>query len=267
MSQKLSFALCAVAAALISAPAHASDIVYAGGGTLAQIMDGGGTRTIINLVNMDSVLAPYQLSFYDDNGNPLTLATTAGTSSTLSGALSPLGSIIIQTNGTGNLVQGYAVLISGPTNTIAGSAVFGLTLANGLFVEASCPLDTGLDYIFALPFDNTTSVTGVALANSVGDGQYQTANTAKVGVTVYDQNGNQVLTDTITLAFGQHTAVLLNQQYPQTATMKGMVTFTSLDPMGNSYAIKTLGVRATDTTYTSVIPIIPCLSNGTNCTN
>ena len=69
--------------------ARASDLVYPGGGVLAEIADGGGIQTTITLVNLDSLPAPYTLKFYDDNGNPLTLGTTAGApSSQLTGILS-----------------------------------------------------------------------------------------------------------------------------------------------------------------------------------
>ncbi len=255
---------------LISSSAFASDIVYAGGGTLAQIVDGGGTATTITLVNLDSVAANYILYFYDDNGNALTLTTTAGTGSSLSGSLAVGGSTIIRTNGGGNTVlQGYGVLVT--KNTIAGSAVFGLPLSKIPLAEASCPLDTGFNYIIALPFDHTTAAEGVALANSIGDEIYQTdgAVTANIAVAFYDQNGNQFLTDTIQLAAGHHTAFMLTDRYPQTANMQGTVVFTSTDSASNAFAIKALGLRANlaGTTFTSITPLIPCISNGSYCTN
>jgi hypothetical protein len=55
---------------------------------LAEIADGGGIQTTLTLVNLDSLPAPYTLTFYDDNGNPLTLSTAAGPpSSQLTGIL------------------------------------------------------------------------------------------------------------------------------------------------------------------------------------
>jgi hypothetical protein len=277
MSQKLAFALCAVAAVLISVPARASDIVYPGGGTLAQIMDGGGTNTIFTIVNLDSVIAQYQLSLYGDNGQPLTLSTTAGVNSSFSGTLGPNGSIIIQTNGAGSAVlQGYAVLATGQIaetstgtvtslgNQLTVSAVFGLPLPSGTFAQASCPLDTGFDYIFAIPFDQsgdaTAAETGLALANSFGDQIYQTngGETVTVAATFYNQNGTPVTLPPITLALGQHTSFMLDQQYSQTKLQKGMVVFQATDSTGNPYGIKVLGLRATGSTLTSITPIIPC---------
>ena len=236
-------ALTLLATFLAAAPHKASDTVYAGGGVLAQIVDGGGTRTTITLINLDQTSAPYTLFLYDDNGNALSLSTTAGApSSILAGTLAPLASVIIKTNGnSASTVEGWALLVT--ENTIAGSAVFGIPVG-GQFAEASCPLDTGSNTQFGLPFDSTTAVTGVAIANS-----WLNAPLA-VGVTVYDINGNQLLTDTITLPTNAHTAFLLTTRYPQLATQQGFVIFSG------SYYMNVLGLRATATTYTSVTPII-----------
>ena len=236
-----------LAALAISLPARASDTVYAGGGALAQIVDGGGTKTTITLINLDSTPADYALYFYDDNGNPMPLVTGSNpipgvAADTLYGTLAARGSAIIKTAGGSPVtIQGWALLIT--SNTVAGSAVFGIPL-NGQFVEASCPLDTGADAQFGLPFDSTTAVTGVALANS------WLSTPLTVGVTIYDMNGNQVLTDNITLPGNGHTAFLLTSRYPQLANLQGFAVFTG------SYYMSVLGLRATGSTYTSVTPIV-----------
>ena len=227
----------------ISPALHASDLVYPGGGVLAQIVDGGGTKTTITLINLDPTPAPYTLNFYDDNGNALSLTTTAGTGAVLSGTLNAGGSTIIQTNGTSKSIsQGWALLVT--NNTIAGSAVFGLPFNNNVFVEASCPLDTGVNSQFGLPFDLATAVTGVALANT-----YQNM-PLTVSVTVNDLNGNKILTDTLTLPGYGHTSFMLTDKYPQLANQKGFVVFSG------GYYMNVLGLRATSTTFTSITPIV-----------
>lgn len=252
--------------------ANASDVVYAGGGTMAQIVDGGGVVTTINLVNLDAVAASYTLNFYDDNGNPLNLSTTAGSGTSLSGQLPIGGSIVIRTNGGGPNTQGYAVLVT--NNIMAGSAIFGLPLSNlPVIAEASCPMDTGLDSIVAVPFDQTTAVTGIAIANSFGDAAFQTGGigVANIAVAIYDQTGATILTDTIQMNPGTHTAFLLASRYQQTSGKQGVMVLTATDnsPSHNPYVIKTIALRVNlaGTAFTSIIPIVPCNSNGSECTN
>jgi hypothetical protein len=241
---------CAVIA--LNSTARASDRTESGGGVFAQIMDQGGARTTFTLVNLDATPAPYTLNFYKDDGTPLTLITTAGTTAGMTGSIPVNGSVEFATNGsaTAALVQGYAVLVT--TSTIAGSAVFGLPIGTGFF-ESTCPLDTGQDFEFGIPFDHTVAgtVVGVGVANSYG---YTPLN---LTVNAYDQSGNQLVKTTMTMPANTHQAFLLTTQFPALAAKKGAIFFSSVDAAGNQYYFNVLGVRATTSTYTSIVPIVP----------
>jgi hypothetical protein len=240
--------------ALLDPAARASDITQPGGGTFAQIMDQGAARTTFTLTNLDPTPAPYTISFYKDDGTPLALSTTAASSpaASLTGSIPVNGSVEFATNGpaSSTLVQGYAVLVT--QNTIAGSAVFGLPIGNGFF-ESTCPLDTGTDFVFGIPFDHTVAgtVVGVALANAYGYAPLT------INVTAYDQSGNKLATTPVNLANGAHTAFLLTSQFPALAGKRGTIWFTGADSGGNQALFNVLGVRATNTTYTSIVPIVP----------
>ena len=272
--RKRSFALAAVAALLALSPAvRASDVVNPGGGTLAQVVDGGGTYTIITLVNLDNVTIPYKIFFFADSGSALTLNTSAGTNSVFSGTLPVGGSTIIRTNGTDpGISQGYAVVTSASNGCygygqgdgncqIGGNAVFGITL-NGQTLETTTPLDTGAASVFAIPFDSTTSNTGVAITNSVGDNaiQFAAAQAANLTFKFFDQSGVNFYTSTMQLANGQHTAFLLASQFPQIAGQTGVMVIGAADASKNPYYIKALGLRLNlaGTTYTSIAPLVPC---------
>lgn len=252
-----------------SIPARASDQIYPGGGTLAQVVDGGGTYSIITLVNLEAVTIPYTLNFYNDAGQALTLTTTAGTNSVFAGTLSAGGSVIIRTTNSGSTVlQGYATVSSLSNNcaiplcNIAGSVVFGIPLPGLPVAEASVPLDTGFDSIIALPFDQTTSNVGLAIANSVRDAPNQSTpnGTATVKFNFFDQSGNNFSTSTMQLTSGQHTAFILATQFPQIAGKSGIMIMQATDQNGNHFIIKTLGLRVNlaGTTYTTITPIVPC---------
>jgi hypothetical protein len=298
MPKRFSFAFAVAAALFVWVPARAADIVNQGGGTLADIVDGGGTSTIITLVNLQSAAnfstpatVAFTLSFYADNGSPLTLSTNVGTiAGSYFGALAAGGSLVIQTNGTGStVVEGYAVLstagfaetstgiVTSLGSQIAGSAVFSVPW-NGMFPQASCPLDTGENFVIDLPFDETgdtaSSLTGVAIVNSPGDAPFEPTGVSEqtnVNLTFFDQNGSPIPVSevpAIILAPGQHTSFVLDQSFPELIGRQGTVVFTALgDTSGKNYIVKVLGLRFTPTTFTSITPIIPCIpetySNGT----
>jgi hypothetical protein len=179
-------------------------------------------------------------------------ARQTGAAASISGTLPVNGSTTFQTNGsaTAPLVEGYGVLVT--QNTIAGSLVFGLPLG-GLLPESTCPLDTGTDYLFGVPFDHTTAgtVVGVALANDYGYAPLT------VSVTAYDQSGAQIASGSIPILSNAHTAFLLTNQFPQLANKKGTIWFNGADSAGNPANFNLLGVRATTTTFTSIVPIVP----------
>ena len=56
-----------------------AEVVYPGSGTIAHIADGGGIQMEFTLTNLDDTASNYYLRFYDDNGKPLSLVTSAGT--------------------------------------------------------------------------------------------------------------------------------------------------------------------------------------------
>ena len=267
MARRVSITVFALFMLLAAAAVYASDVVYPGGGVLAQVADGGGAQTTITLVNVDTQAAPYTLKFYDNNGNPLTLSTTAGPpASVLSGTLNPNASVIVKTSGTSSpQVQGWGLLITNTaTDTnglehsmVAGTAVFSLALPSNPVADATVPLDTGFDSVFALPFDHTIAVTGVALANT-----YQTT-PLSIQVTVYDLNGSTILTDNLQLPGFGHTSFLLTDKYPQLANRQGLAVFkptpTDLQNNPNGY-VNGLGLRANNakTSLSTITPIIPC---------
>lgn len=269
---------------LIFAPlACASDIVFPGGGVLTHVVDGGGTQTTITLVNVDSLPAPYSLTFYGNDGHPVTFQTTAGpTSAALTGTLNPNSSLIIRTNGGSNtLTEGWGLLLTGnngqtTTDTsgnvhyaIAGSAVFSLVLPGNPVADAQVPLDTGFDTIFELPFDYTVAATGVALANA------DQTTPLTVNVKAYDLSGNPIAlaTSSFQLPGQGHTSFMLTDKFPELNGKQGTVVFTgsSTDTNNPNGYMNVLGLRANlaNTSLSTVTPIVPCNynANSNSCTN
>jgi len=279
--------------AFLLVPAYASDVVYPGGGVFAQVNDGAGSSTTLTLVNLDSLAAQYTLYFYNDDGTPWTTLSTTGP---LSGTLPPLGSAIIKTNGGGSAqLQGWAYLstpyvtdVNGLGHyTIAGTAVFTIALpgnanlgtAPNPAAQATVPLDTGYDSVFAIPFDHAvtsfgnSAVFGVALANT-----WQQTTALTVNVVAKDLSGATIPTavTSIQLPGNGHTSFLLTDKFPELAGKQGVVVFSPVvsDTTNNPYGlINALGLRANaeGTSLSTVAPLIPCYyvsnANGTGCTN
>ena len=216
-------------------------------GVIAQFVDGGSWKSIITLINIDTVPGKYTLSFYGDNGKPMTIPTTDGTGTSLTGTIPAGGSHVIQTAGTsGTLSQGWALLDAGSVN-IVGTAIFRQSIPGRADFEASMPIVTYVNASrYLLPLDNTTSTTGVAIANPLS------YTPMTVFVTFRDEQGNQYLVDSFSLAALAHTAFNLADRYPASAGRRGVVEFDT-----TNLAMGVLGLRFGTQSFTSVLPLTP----------
>jgi hypothetical protein len=216
-------------------------------GVIAQFVDGGSWKSIITLINIDTVPGSYTLRFYADNGSPMTIQTTDGTGTTLTGIIAGSGSHVIQTAGTSaTLSQGWALLEVGNRN-IGGAAIFRQSIPGRPDFEASLPI---VSYVnasrYVLPMDNTTSTTGVAIANPLS------YTTMTVFVTFRDEQGAQYLVDSFTLGKLAHTAFNLVDRYPASANKRGVVEFAT-----SNLTLGVLGLRFGGQSFTSVLPLTP----------
>jgi hypothetical protein len=213
-------------------------------GVIAQVVDRGSWKTIITLVNVDTSVGAYVIKFYADNGSPMTLPTTAGTTNTIAGTLPVNGSVVIETAGTAAaLSQGWALVST--TNKITGNAIFRQTVSGRPDFEASMPVIVYVeDNEYLLPFDHITASTGVAIVNPLS------FTTITVSVTFRDEQGNQFYADSLTLGPLAHAAFSLAQRYPQSQGRRGVVELST-----SSTAMSVLGLRFGPAAFTSILPM------------
>ncbi len=224
-----------------------TSIVFPFGGSFAQVVDGGGWKTIFVLVNLDTHTATYKLNFYADSGNALALDTTAGNSSSLTGTIPVGGSVTFETrNVKADLSQGWADMIS--TDALGGAAIFRQSVAGRPDFEASLPLDTDLDNRVVLPFDQIGATTGVALVNPLS------ASNLTVVLIFRDESGIQFLLDSFQMSPRTHLAFTLSQRYPQTAGKRGTVEITTAGLYMN-----VIGLRFGQESFTSIEPLVNAL--------
>jgi hypothetical protein len=233
---------------VISGSANALADVAPVGGSMAQIASGGGWATTFTLANTGTSSAQAELSFFDNNGDalslPLTLvqSSTTETASALTETIAPGATLIIQTqsNSAAALVGSAQLTTTGDVN---GFAIFRY---NPTAQEAVVPLETRNASAYVLAFDNTNGLsTGVALANVSGQG-------AKVGVVVRDDTGAVLDTTTINLTARGHTSFTLSASYASVKNKRGTVEFDT--PPGGK--ITALGILGTPTGGLTTIPVL-----------
>ena len=237
--------------ALTTIPALAN--VGTGGGSIAHLASGGdGWQTTFVLVNTGSSSTSATLSFFNDQasanpGGPLTLPLAfpqsgGGASMTVPSYTTQLAAgatLIIVSSGAQSLLTGSAQL------TTLGH-VSGFVIFRHNDQEAVVPLESRNASGYIIAFDNTNgTATGIAV-NAVSAGP------VNVPVTVRDDTGATVATDTITLAPNGHYAFTLGtDRYPAALTIRGTIEFDT--PAGAQ--IGALGIRIPNVaahTYTTL---------------
>jgi hypothetical protein len=195
-----------------------------------------------------------RLNFFDDNGSPLTLPllfpqspNSAGSelAATIDRTVNAGAELLIQTTGPfGSTTQvGWAQLLA--NGSIGGFAVFTQEIGASL-QDGEVPLETRTASTYTVAFDNTSgSATGVALANLTSQPLTST-------VTIRDDTGSQILSNSVPVPAMGHTSFNLVSQYPATAQRRGTVTFTTSGPG----QIGVLGLRFNMTGAFSTIPAL-----------
>lgn len=219
------------------------------GGSMAHIAAGSGWQTTFTLINPSASSAQVQLSFFDNDGNALSLpltyvqTNTTTTASTLTPTIAAGATMVLLTQGssTTSVTEGSAQLTTTGSASVNGFAIFA---KNGQ--EAVVPLETRNPAAFVLGFDNTNGlVTGVALANVADAG-------GNVGVVLRDDTGAVLDTTTINIGARGHVSFLLYQKYASTINKRGTVEFDT--PAGGQ--ISALGILATPTGAFTTIPVL-----------
>ncbi len=231
--------------ALTSLPVLAN--VGTSGGRMAHVASGGGWQTIITLVNTGAASANVTLSFFADDGSPLSLPLSfpqTGATATQSWFMRgiPAGAtLIVVTPGpvSANLVTGSAQLTT--TGNVSGFAIF-----QNAGQEAVVPLETGSASAYTLAFDDTNGLqTGIALANG-------SSQAAVIPATLRDGNGATLATTSIGVPANGHISPMLPALFPQAANIRGTLEFDT----PASGQIGALGIRATPAGAYTTVPVM-----------
>jgi hypothetical protein len=213
-------------------------------GVVAQLVDGGAWLTIITIADLDTTTTSYTVSFFAENGTPLSIPTTDGPGVSLSGVIPVGGTHTISTLGTAlGTSVGWARVTT--SNVTGGSAIFRQRVAGRPDFEASMPIMSYVDSNdFVIPFNGIDSSTGIALVNPLS------FETITIFLTFRDEQGNRFFLDSITLGSLQHMSFDLVTRYPSAAGMKGSVEIATTAVSMNVLALRFFGAA-----FTSVLPL------------
>ena len=198
---------------------------------VAHVVDAQNFVTQFAIANLDPTPSSFQVKFWDDGGNALSLPMQNGTPGTLVGTLAPGATVFAQSAGTSSpLVQGWAeVASSGRVSVLAN--YYRTSVPANADSEASV-IGTRSGNNVLLPFDDTQGfVTGLALSNT------SAFQTLSITMTVTPESGTPSST-VIALPPRGHTSFLLPTQVAATAGIRGSVRFTA-----SSADIAVVGLR------------------------
>lgn len=221
-----------------------AEVVYGCFGAIAHLAAGGGIQTEFTVTNLGDTVASYELFFYDDNGDPLTLMTDKGIRNAYGEVVfPPHASRRIRTLGSANTsIQGWAGI--GFIGNVGLSATFRVSVAPWAGSEAVVPLDSWRNNRFSLAFDHTDSTTGLALANPLKD-------PIAVTLTFRDEDGGVIVADTFNMGAFTHRAIVTTSSYPATVSKRGTIEISAT----GSY-MRVLGLRYGPTAISTVVPLV-----------
>lgn len=192
--------------------------------TVPHIADGGSWKTTLIVSNLDSgKIQKFKLVFHGDDGTPKRFSVQGhGSVDTLSGELPLRGSAFFETTGAGSLQTGWVELdLLGTDSNVGLTVIFGTSgIAGRPDYEATVPGGFSLQYEGVLPFDNTRGfVTSIALLNP------SPYSTSSVPVTITDEAGRTIRTESITLEKGRKIAFSTADRWPETIGQRGSILF------------------------------------------
>ena len=216
-------------------------VVFPGDRVIAQFVDGGGWKTSVFFVNLESHPVNFQVLFFNDDGTDMFVPIAGlGLVRQVQITLDTAGSTEFETTGFANsLSQGWALLSQTTTDTVGGMAIFRQHVFGRPDQEAVVPIVSQFDSHFVLLFDNTAYTTGIAIANP-------TLNFVDIPVNIRNQAGVIIDQRTISLGPYDHTAFSVPDTWFSTDGIRGAIEFQT-----SGFGVAALGLRFSGSAFTS----------------
>ncbi len=220
---------------------------------IPHLADGDLWKTTLKFTNLGTHNVNLIVSFYKDDATELPLPIranadfTARTAANLVFTLIPGQTVSVETPGTAaTLTSGWGVAYQTQTNCcpepMAAMAIYTQHIPGGQDQEATVALNAPLRGNFALPFDNTTFVTGLAILN-------QNDATLSLIARIRDRTGKVVDQQTLLMPKYSHVAFTLPSLWRSTAGLSGWIEF--VNPGSGTSAF---GLRFNGAAFTTFTP-------------
>jgi hypothetical protein len=183
-NQKLVAVRRATKSQVIAEAAQPRVIVFKGDTVISQFVDGGSWLTSITVTNLETHSTSFDVMFFKNDGTDfdVPIVGLSGLQRGVTVTLPPMGTLTFYTSGTNPfLTAGWALLSQTTNDSVGISAVFRQFVPGGQAQEAVVPAVNQYETHFALNFDDTAYITGLALANPTLDNVAVVANIRNSG--------------------------------------------------------------------------------------
>ncbi len=220
---------------------------------IPHLVDGDLWKTTLKFTNLGTRNVNMIASFYRDDAVELQLPIRANADFTARNAanlvftLTPGQTVIVETPGTAAaLTSGWGVAYQTQTDCcpepMAAMAIYTQRIPGGQDQEATVALHAPLRGNFAMPFDNTAFVTGLAILN-------QNDATLSLIARIHDRTGKVVDQQTLLMPKYSHVAFALPSLWRSTAGISGWIEF--INP---GFGTSAFGLRFNGAAFTTFTP-------------
>lgn len=201
--------------------------------TFPHIAFGGPWTTKFTVINFRTAAVRVPISFFNDDGDAISLSIGGRTVSSLTLNLSPLGKAVVETDyqpdkapSSGLARLNIPCVSLDSCGNVGGYAVFKWQRSGQADQEAVVQAAPSLQQRVFVSFDEQNGYfTGIALTHP----EFVSTSDAAITVVARDGGGSRILIDQISLPANGHTSFLLSQKYPQLKGLHGTVEFSTTD--------------------------------------
>jgi hypothetical protein len=211
---------------------------------LAQVADGAGWKTSFAFVNLDSAAMNFTMRFWGQDGQPLAMPLSNGSTGEITATIPAGQSWFMTTPGSAQiLMQGWAEVAS--NGNLGITAIFRRSMA-GIPDSEGTVSGAGSGSHLVLAYDNTQGfVTGLALANTSSDVS------ESVSVLLRPEGASSVQGSISIPRHGQVT-LALTSGFPAVANTRGVIEL-----IGSAADLTAIGLRFNPAGSFTSVPVFP----------